>query len=306
MLAVKMLMALSKGNGIDLNLSITLSMMVQYLIAMPIAILIIKQVPSSKIPGRKMRIPDFFTFFIMLYPIAFVGNIVGRIVNSLISSAFHIPIYNPVDLILSRTNPFLMIFLVGILAPVLEEFMTRKLIIDRTVEYGQGISVVFSATVFSLIHGNFYQSFYAFGLGACFAFIYIKTGSLKYSSIMHMIINSGSVLLMLLLKGSGMMPYIENPEITDMELMMSRLTTTNYISMFLIFIYFMVYLVIMIMGIVFWAKKAKKLRLQKGSLSHLPKSEQTKILFFNWGMLIFILLSLYTFVDNIMMAANLS
>ena len=44
--------------------------------------------------------------------------------------------------------------------------MFRKLLIDRIVPFGQRVAVVVSGLAFGLFHGNFYQFFYAFSLGA--------------------------------------------------------------------------------------------------------------------------------------------
>lgn len=304
MLAVQMVMALNRP-VISLDVSIAVSILIQYLISLPIAILIIRQVPPSKIQRFNMRAGDFFSLLIMLYPMALVGNIIGRFVSKIISTAFNIPVYNPVDLILGRANPLFMLVLVGILAPIVEEYMTRKLILDRTAEYGEGVSVVFSATIFALIHGNFYQSFYAFGLGACFAYVYLKTGKLRYSSLMHIIINSGSVLLVVLVNASGLMSFIETENLTDMETIMNSLTTGNYIAIFGILFYLLVYLTFIVLGTIFWFRRRKKMRLTPGLLKDAPLSEKAKILFLNWGMLIFLLISIYTFVDNIMMTLNM-
>lgn len=307
-IAVKLLLRFSSAPSINLNLSILLSTAVQYLIAVPVAIAVMKQVPASKAVGHKMRLRDFISFYIMLFPIAILGNIIGRIVNYAISITFKIPVYNPVDIVLNKIDPVLMLLLIGILAPIMEEFFTRKLIIDRTIEHGQGISIVFSATIFALIHGNFYQSFYAFGLGACFAYVYVKTGKLRYSSLMHILINSGSVFLMILLRNSGLMSVMETEShgLSDIENIISTLTPLNYAASLGIFLYFTAYLTFIIIGIVLWVKRRRKLQIQPGSLAGYNKTEKAKILFLNWGMLIFILLSIYTFIDNIMMTVGMS
>ena len=49
-----------------------------------------------------------------------------------------------------------------ICAPILEEYIFRKLIVDRTVKYGQGVAVVLSGLMFGLFHGNLNQFAYAF------------------------------------------------------------------------------------------------------------------------------------------------
>ena len=49
--------------------------------------------------------------------------------------------------------------------------------------------------MFALFHLNLFQFFYAFGLGLMFGYVYMRTSQLRYSIVMHMIINfNGSVL----------------------------------------------------------------------------------------------------------------
>jgi hypothetical protein len=76
------------------------------------------------------------------------------------------------------------------------------LIIDRLRSYGESACVLVSALLFGLFHGNLNQFFYAFGLGAIFAFIYVKTQRLRYTIFLHMIINLfGGIIAPLLLRG---------------------------------------------------------------------------------------------------------
>ena len=63
-----------------------------------------------------------------------------------------------------------------ILAPIMEELIFRKLVLDRLAGYGPAVAMSVSALVFGLAHGNFYQFFYAFLLGLIFAYIYLHTG----------------------------------------------------------------------------------------------------------------------------------
>lgn len=49
--------------------------------------------------------------------------------------------------------------------------------------------MVFSALAFGLFHMNFYQFFYAFGVGLILAYVYLRTRSLRYPVLIHMIIN---------------------------------------------------------------------------------------------------------------------
>ena len=82
-----------------------------------------------------------------------------------------------------------------ILAPVIEEFLFRRQIIDRIRVYGERRAILVSAVMFGLFHGNLSQMFYAGVLGLVFGYVYLKTGKLRYSIILHALINfMGSIL----------------------------------------------------------------------------------------------------------------
>ena len=66
---------------------------------------------------------------------------------------------------------------------------------------GPAVAMSVSALVFGLAHGNFYQFFYAFLLGLIFAYIYLRTGKVRYSMMLHMMVNfCGSVIPILLMR----------------------------------------------------------------------------------------------------------
>jgi hypothetical protein len=76
------------------------------------------------------------------------------------------------------------------------------MIAGRTAWLGQGGVVIMCGLVFGLFHGNLYQFFYAFAVGALFGYVYMQTGQLKYSVIMHMIMNfMGGFLPLLIMNG---------------------------------------------------------------------------------------------------------
>ena len=93
----------------------------------------------------------------------------------------------------------------GSLGTVLGAFITKNGgeidLINRTRAYGEKTAVVFSALLFGLYHGNIQQFFYAFGLGLIFGFIYVRTGKVRYTIFLHMIINFfGSIVGMFVLE----------------------------------------------------------------------------------------------------------
>ena len=74
-------------------------------------------------------------------------------------------------------------------APLFEETIFRKFVIDRLAPYGERTAVIFSALIFGMAHQNGMQFFLAFFVGIIFAIVYIKTGNLIYSMILHFMIN---------------------------------------------------------------------------------------------------------------------
>lgn len=74
-------------------------------------------------------------------------------------------------------------------APVFEELALRKVLLDRLHPYGEGFAMAASGLLFGLIHGNSMQFFLAFLLGMLFAMIYLRTGRIIYTMLLHAIIN---------------------------------------------------------------------------------------------------------------------
>ena len=75
-------------------------------------------------------------------------------------------------------------------APLFEELACRKLLLDRLHPYGDGFAVLASGLLFGLMHGNSAQFFLAFALGILFALVYLKTGRIVYTILLHAIINT--------------------------------------------------------------------------------------------------------------------
>ncbi len=108
----------------------------------------------------------------------------------LISALEGKPMLNPVAEVLKGLNTGTIFAIMVVMAPVCEEVLFRKLIIDRIRRYGDKAAILVSAIIFGLCHGNFYQFFYAFGIGLVFGYIYTRTGRIRYTIGFHMILIS--------------------------------------------------------------------------------------------------------------------
>ena len=164
------------------------------LIGFPLTYALMKKMPKRDIPRQKIGFFGFIPFIFMAYAIMLPGSLVGNIVDRIITLPFGGGA-NVLEQILTGTGLLPRIIVVGILAPIFEELIFRKLIIDHLGKYGTFLAIVVSGLFFGLFHGNFQQFFYAAGLGFLFAFIYSKTGKIHLTIILHMMINTISSLV---------------------------------------------------------------------------------------------------------------
>ena len=158
--------------------------------------------------------------------------------------------------------------------------------------------MLLSGIMFGMFHGNFTQFFYATALGIFFAYVYIRTGKLRYPIFYHMIVNlSSSIITTSLVQRIDLekvQKYEElvaqqSPEAMDllMEIFPSMLA-------FLIWFFFLGLLTLagLIILIVFLVQKRFFLCPQE---KELPKGIRGKTAFLNVGFLLYLLMVLILF-----------
>ena len=147
--------------------------------------------------------------FCIAYAGTYACNYIGTLITNYIGLLKGSSVDNVVATVTSNINPLTIILIMVVCAPIMEELMFRKLLIDRTYKYGEGMSIVFSGLVFGLFHGNLNQFIYAFFIGIFFGFIYVKTKNVIHTIILHMIINFiGSLVATTILEKSRIMEFI--------------------------------------------------------------------------------------------------
>lgn len=183
------------------NINIILSAVPMYLIGMPALIALVHMVPAQKPEKHPMKAWHFIVAVIMSFAIMYIFNIVGTMITNIIGQLKGGEVENVLESVLSGASiPLIFIYTV-ICAPIMEEYVFRKLVVDRTVRYGQGVAVLLSGLMFGLFHGNLNQFAYTFCLGMFLAFIYVKTGNLKITIGLHMLVNiMGGVVGMVILE----------------------------------------------------------------------------------------------------------
>lgn len=159
------------------------------LIGFPLIFGLTKRIPARDIPKTKTGFLGFLPYIFMTFAILVPGTIVGTIVHRAITLPFGGDGSNVIAELLMKSNPIPRIIVIGILAPIFEELIFRKLLIDRLSRYGSFIAIIVSGLFFGLFHGNFSQFFFATGIGLLFAFLYVKTGKIHLTIILHMMVN---------------------------------------------------------------------------------------------------------------------
>lgn len=264
-----------------------------YVIGIPLGVLVMKKLPVSEHERANIGGTNFFLLLLMCFPLMYGGSLVGTLLSSLLSGG---TATNDLFDFVFDVSP-LKILVIVVLAPLLEEFVFRKQLIDRCVVYGEKAAILFSALAFGLFHMNLYQFFYAFGLGLVFAYVYTRTRKLRYSVIMHVIINfMGSVLAPMLLSniGLGTLDQISAGQLDEAAL----LSILPQLAGFLIYI--IALLGLSIAGLVVLIVKAPRLVFLPAD-EEIPKKERFKTAYCNVGMALFTLFCVVMCVLNMIL-----
>jgi len=273
----------------DDNINLALSIIPMYLIGMPVLVALVKRIPAESVERKQMKWWQFLLAVIMCFGLVYASNLVGNIISTIISMLKGSMVQNAILDIATSVSMFFVILYMVICAPFVEEYVFRKLIVERTVKYGQGVAVVVSGLMFGLFHGNLNQFVYAFTLGCFLAFLYVKTGKLKITIAIHMMINfMGGVVSLKLLEMIDLDRYLEIAENgMDMNALMTYMSenAVGWIlyMLFALFVFGAI-LTALIMFIVCFA--TKKITFQRGQVV-IPRGKRFSTVILNVGMLVY-------------------
>ncbi len=169
--------------------SMALSSFSMYGIAMPLSLLLYRCVPAKPIEKRDMSLPTLLGVIGICFLLTYAGSYMGNFLNTLIGMFTGEMPDNDLAETTSQMSFWFNLLFTAILAPIFEEIFYRKLLLDRIAQYGELPAILISGIGFGLIHGNFYQFFYAAMVGILLGYVYLKTGKLRYSIAIHMILN---------------------------------------------------------------------------------------------------------------------
>lgn len=283
-LPVRLVQQLSPGLLEDSNLSLIISMLPLYLFGMPLMAFLIRRLPADRIAVRKLNIRQWLLAFCICYGLMYISNLMGIFTTEIIGILKGSAVENVVAELVAELSPWAAIPFMVVLAPIFEEYIFRKLIIDRTIHYGEGIAIVVSAFLFALFHGNLNQFAYAFVLGLFWGFLYAKTGSVKYTIWMHMCINFlGSVPGMLMMRSEAYQGILTLASADDLQ-QLALFLSEHVAELILFMVYSLAIIIFALSGIVLFFINLKKMRLNSGEIV-LPKGQRFRTVILNLGML---------------------
>lgn len=265
------------------NLSLLVSMLPTYAIAFPLTSLLIRQVPGVQMKKHNMKPTQLLGAFAISYALMYLSNLAGQFFTNIIGIIKGSPVDDAIADLVSELNPLTAFFVMVLLAPALEECIFRKLLVDRTIRYGEGTAIFLSGLMFGLFHGNLNQFVYTFLVGAFWAFIYVKTGRLRYTIYLHMALNfMGSVGSLFFLDAISTLEG-GSSAMNGFHFLLGMLLPLAIVIPYLIVVFGLV-----ISGIVLLVTNWKRFRLIPAEL-FIPKEKRFSVIFLNAGMILYVL-----------------
>ena len=160
-----------------------------YAVSLPAAFRICKGMPPMPFCKELPRARTFVRWAVIGFALMWIGSLIGNAVTDLVGLATGRAPAPIVDDMVNAMPLAVNIVCVCLLGPLCEELLFRGLVAGRLARYGQAPGAFVSALLFALYHANLEQFFYAFLLGLLLAYVYYRTGLLRVSVALHMVLN---------------------------------------------------------------------------------------------------------------------
>ena len=151
--------------------------------------------PKPKVKQGAKRV--IWYLFIALGLGIFCSTLTNEI-TTLIAAPFGGEITDRVSDIMSESTPILLLLFVAVIGPIFEELIFRGLLLKKLRVYGDKTAIIYTAIIFGLFHTNIAQILFAGVIGAVLAYVVIKSNNIKYSIIIHILINLSSSVVTIL------------------------------------------------------------------------------------------------------------
>lgn len=283
------------------------------LIGFPLVYLLTINMEKRKLEKHNLSFWQYFLGIFIMAGLVLIGTLIGLPIHMILTLPFGVDLQDSgIAGMMMNSSIWLRILVVGIGAPVFEELIFRKVLIDHVSPKGELLAILLSGFAFGLFHGNFQQGFFAMFIGMFFALVYVRTGKIIYTISYHMLLNmtTSIVTTTLLIKFTAV------DEQYDLTNKLSSMGDSEMIQFIMSLpgkdlIPFLAYygwslflfafaglgvvalLVVIIVCVI--VKKDKLIRPIEGEIS---KGQQVGAMFSSWGLWIFYLVTFSLFVIN--------
>jgi membrane protease YdiL (CAAX protease family) len=161
-------------------------------IGFPTFYYLIRKIPDSSM-GEEVRLKPthFLVLFFICTATMYITNFFSVILTTIIALLKGDNIFdlNPLMDAITGSNFILTLLYASLVAPIVEEIIFRKLLLNKLRRFGDVPAILLTAFAFGLFHLNLSQFFYATALGMIFAYIAVRTNTIKYTILLHIMIN---------------------------------------------------------------------------------------------------------------------
>lgn len=223
-----------------------------------------------------------------------IGGLIGNGLMSALSGLTGYDYANSLDGMVDQSPLWVTFLGTVVIAPIGEELMFRKLLIDRTRRWGDGLSILLSGLLFGLFHGNLFQLFYAAMLGCVLAYVYTRTGRLAPCVGLHALVNFlGGILPTLLQRWIG-------PEnLSDPELLTEHLL--QHPAQYLVYMLYSAWILgAMLASVILLICLRRRVKLGDGEVI-LPRRQRLAIVLLNAGMLVCLVALVTLILSNLLL-----
>lgn len=274
------------AGGYPTWLPLLIAYLVFFGIVFPLAALLLRRLPVAAPEKGKISARHFFAFLPILYLCSYVGSQLSQWLIALLADAFGLQMGSALGTLL-LTHPLVMVFILLLAAPLCEEWFFRKLLLDRACIYGEKLAIFVSALLFACYHTSVYQFFYAFFVGLILGYLYLRTGKLWVTVLMHAVFNLLCSILPYVMLRFGIFAAFMEAETMDEQI---AVITENPVGVAVACVYGFVCLGLLIGGCLLLGKYRKKVFF-KPAACPLPPDTEGAAAFVNVGMLLCIIAS---------------
>lgn len=267
------------------------SLVPMYCFGLPVFYMILRPLPTAHCGGRRISGLDLAVLFFIAFAVMYVTNLLATGINLLTDTILGRSSTAGATELINESPLYLTVIFAVLLGPAVEEFMFRRLLLSRLLPFGEGFAILTSALLFGLFHANLAQFLYAFAIGLILATVTCRTGRLRYTVILHVLLNFfGSIPATLLARKTAELGINDMDEAALLE------SPEALVTMLLASGYSLLLLAAVVSGLLLLATHVKRM-LPRPTGQPIPRGER-RHLWLSAGTVLYALMLLFLFATS--------